>query len=232
LVSQFATLASRLGISLPPDVLKSITESAGAGSASGEATTTQRPSAYENGNSKSNTAKESAKLTEEELFEANNPRPASVASSTSSGAAQDSGLATVDAVQKTAQDAVAAVTRKRSTEDSKPSTNGNGSDSNSNKASYTKRRKKARLSDCESRLEKLREENKLLKQHLDNVTSQTQRFDEERVKAEQTMKRMMESEGVSDDDLNAVIRDYTEMYSDYGKRRHQELSFHLEQLQK
>lgn len=168
---------------------------------------------------------------QQEKSEAPVSRPTSVASSTSSGAMLDSTPPAVNAVRKTAEDAIAAITRKRSSDEA-TATIGDGSDSNSNKPSYAKRRKKPRLSDCESRLEKLREENELLKQHLDNVTNQSQRFEQERVKSEQAMKRMMEAADVTDEELNEVIRDYTEMYSDYGKRRHQELSFHLEQLQK
>lgn len=233
-----------MGINLPPDLLKSLTESAGAISASGEghAITSENLKQLALSIKSSEGATSTAKWEREKKSDglkltggksdASSSRPASVASSASSGAQLESTPPEVSALRKTAEEAVAAISRKRYLDDAR-ATCGNGSDSNSNKPSYNKRRKRPRLVDIESRLEKLREENKLLKQHLDNVTSQTKKFDEERAKTEEAMKRMMmEAEGASDEELNAVIRDYTEMYSDYGKRRHQELSFHLEQLQK
>ena len=75
-------------------------------------------------------------------------------------------------------------------------------------------------------------ENEKLKRHLDNITNQTERFQQDRHKAEDKMKAMVMNKDTTDDELNQVIREYSEAYSDYGKRRHEELSFHLDQLQK
>ena len=98
-------------------------------------------------------------------------------------------------------------------------------------APYSKRRKKPRLQDCESKLSELQGENAMLKRHLANLSSQSHAIDQERVLQEQRMRTMME-QGGSEDEMDDAVRHFTDMYSDYGRRRHQELSFHLDQLQR
>lgn len=96
---------------------------------------------------------------------------------------------------------------------------------------YSKRRKKPRLHECEERLAELKAENDRLKQHLDNVNNHSMKLQLERVKAEKQMRNMLET-NVSDQELAPVVQNFTEMYSDYGKKRHEELNFHLGQLQR
>jgi hypothetical protein len=96
---------------------------------------------------------------------------------------------------------------------------------------YSKRRKKPRLSDCEAKLAELRSENEMLKRHLANVTNKAQVFDQERARATQEMKRMLQ-EGAPPEKLNPLLHKYGETYADYGRHRHQELTFHLDQLEK
>jgi hypothetical protein len=43
------------------------------------------------------------------------------------------------------------------------------------------------------------------------------------------MKRMFDV-GAPDAEIDQLLKNYSDMYSDYGKKRDQELSFHLEQL--
>lgn len=240
-MSQFATLANRLGINLPSDLLSSLTESAGKASSGGEIANgqaskyssslgvpppplSQTSSSRESIPSKNGASKES--------FAANN-----LTTVVSSNNAVNAKTSVAEAIRITAEEAIAAVTRKRSSDEAgfgkRTSNNsqsaGSGSES---KAANAKRRKKPRMADCEGRLAQLRAENEKLKRHLDNVTNQTHKFEQDRVKAEETMKQMLDSKDVPEEELNTVIREYTEAYSDYGRRRHEELSFHLEQLQK
>ena len=104
------------------------------------------------------------------------------------------------------------------------------SSSSSNKqAPYSRRRKKPRLQDCESKLAELQAENDMLKRHLANLSSQSHALDQERLIQEQRMRIMLE-QGGSEDELDNAVKHFSDMYSDYGRRRHQELSFHLDQL--
>jgi len=96
---------------------------------------------------------------------------------------------------------------------------------------HSKRRKKPNLSDCESKLSALKAENEMLKRHLDTATNRSQRFEEERKKQEKEMKKLMQ-EGAGAEKLNPLLKKFSEMYSDYGHHRHQELTFHLDQLQR
>lgn len=105
-------------------------------------------------------------------------------------------------------------------------TGGNGKDSK-----HAKRKKKPRLSDCESRLAELRAENELLKRHLENVSNKAHRFEQEKQAAGKRIHGLLE-ENAGPDEMNRAVREFTEMYSDYGRNRQQELSFHLEQLQR
>ena len=125
-----------------------------------------------------------------------------------------------DQIQAAAAESIATVAnnkRSAATNDSKPA--------------YSKRRKKPRLHDCELRLSQLQAEHDLLTRHLENITNQNDRLNAERERAEQTMRDMMEA-NAPDEELEPVLQNFTEMYSDYGKKRQEELNFHLEQLQR
>jgi predicted RNase H-like nuclease (RuvC/YqgF family) len=124
------------------------------------------------------------------------------------------------AIEDTAQAAIAAVNEshnKRRKEGAQPL--------------YSKRRKKPRLSDCEDKLAALKAENEMLKRHVRNVTKKAQAFDQERQRATEEMKRMLQ-QGAPPEMINPVIAKFSEMYSDYGRHRHEELTFHLDQLEK
>jgi hypothetical protein len=195
LVTQFATLAGRLGITLPPQVLQKLTNKAVAG--------TSAPLS----------AAVAVAPTVGIQPQATMPMVASVPSSMAPVPAP-----VIQQLQSTAAEAIAAVSNKRpaAVDDSKP---------------YSKRRKKPRLSDCERKLAELQAENALLKSHLNNISNQNHKLDQERVKAETQMRAMLQ-ENAPDVRLDPVVQNFTEMYSDYGRKRHEELNFHLEQLQR
>jgi hypothetical protein len=189
LVLQFATLAERLGISLPPNVLHSLTVAAAENEA--QSVDTAAP-----------------------------VQPVALAAPLS--ASLPVVVPKVQQLESTAEAAIAAVTRKRKEEDETTTTA---------KPLYSKRRKKPRLSDCEDKLVSLQAENEMLKRHLAAVANKAHIFDRERERATQEMKRMMD-ERAAPEKLNPVLHKFGEMYSDYGRHRHQELTFHLGQLEK
>jgi hypothetical protein len=227
LVSQFATLASRLGIELPTNVLQSLTKQASLNEPPKKNSTgiQHAISAATAGANKSYADDTALDNSDPEDQNQEVSDTASLPSITTSATVV---APTVQELRRTAEEAIAAVSRKRSNEDSN---DGNNNDSGAGKPLYSKRRKKPRLPDCESKLAALKAENDLLKRHLQNVSSKAQRFDQEKNEAGKRIKRLLE-EGASPEEMNKVVQDFTDMYSDYGRRRQQELSFHLEQLQR
>ena len=193
LVTQFTTLAGRLGIALPPYVLENWSANA---------------SAQQQGSLPS-------------LSDTSQPSSNTVLPNITAAVPLEEEL------QSAATEAIAAVTQqnKRPAETSEDASN------ISTNAKYTKRRKKPRLSDCERKLAELQAENALLKRHLDNISNAKRVTDSERVAAEQRMRQMLQ-DNAPDEELAPVIQSFTELYSDYGRKRHQELNFHLEQLQR
>jgi hypothetical protein len=194
LVHQFATLASRLGITLPTNVLQSLSQVAG--------TTQTVPGLHH--------------------------PPASSATT-------DPTLPpTVQQLAATAEAAVASVGRKRPLSESPPQVtsaqqqSGGGSSSTSN-AAAAKRRKKPRLVECEQKLGELKAENAMLKRHLANLSAQSQQLEQDRQAQEQRM-RQMAAGGSTEEELEQAIQTFQDMYSDYGRRRHSEINFHLDQL--
>jgi hypothetical protein len=233
LLSQFATLASRLGITLPPQVLKHLTD--------GKTTTINpdllnartaltnqvnvKPSGFANVSS--------APIIQAEIVQSSNdgkndditPSLPKVQSSA------------ILELQATAAEAIAAATsRKRfspdnSSDEEDDNYNNNGKKRTGTSKMYSKRRKKPRLNECETKLAELRAENEMLKRHLDNISNKTAKLEQERVEVEKTMKRMFDV-GAPDGEIDQLLKNYSDMYSDYGVKRDQELSFHLEQLRR
>lgn len=205
LVDQFATLAARLGIELPRNVLQSLTASAA-----------------KNDPLLNSSAPNSAT--------ASIPQPVATGSSESSiptlTDAEDPESGPLLELRKTAEEAIASVTKKRTPDD-----NEEDNDKDGKQPAAGKRKKKPRLADCESRLAELRAENELLKRHLENVSNKAHRFDQEKEAAGKRIHALLEHEA-GPDEMNRAVGEFSEMYSDYGRNRQQELSFHLEQLQR
>jgi hypothetical protein len=236
LVSQFATLANRLGIRVPPHLLQSLLNNEGDGKTADAVTAfASAASAYANA-------------------ESSRPMmPVMAASSTASpeGPAAAAAPAAVQELENVAKASIAAVseTRKRPSFDedrtiaasaSAASTAaleenasvGAASGTASSKApAYSKRRKKPRLADCETKLAQLQAENDLLKRHLTTISNQSHKIDSERKELEKKMRTMLET-GATPQEMDQLVQTFSDYYSDYGRRRHQELEFHLEQLQR
>lgn len=186
LISQFAVLARRLGISLPGEVLSSL------------ATNVSSPRQNKNLEALSGLIQEHAKKASEKT--------------------QNESVPYTEEFRNESLD-----NRKRLRE---------GEENNDGKLpSHSKRRKKSNLSECESKLAALKAESEMLKRHLDTVTNRSKRFEQERKQQEDEMKRLMQ-ESAGPEKLNPLLKKYSENYSDYGQHRHQELTFHLDQLQR
>ncbi len=233
LVDQFATLASRLGIELPNHVLQSLTAAA---AKNDPQITSSNPSSMhiESTMLDTNVPLQETLQQQKQQQQLQQQHPDLSASSVPMLAdteeeSTETGPATIQELRKTAEEAIASVTRKRSGADSDGTDSVGGSAKDGSK--HGKRKKKPRLSDCESRLAELRAENEVLKRHLQNVSNKAQRFDQEKETAGKRIHSLLE-ENAGPDEMIQAVQEFTEMYSDYGRNRQQELSFHLEQLQR
>ena len=260
LVDQFATLASRLGIDLPDSVLQSLTSAAAKNDPSLLIKNSQKPEGTTTTTTK--TTKAAAKKIATKISPANvkNPPPliATIPDDDIKGQIDSDktvvGMApTVMELRKTAEESIAAVTRKprdqtttTSTKridekrkeispESASATEGaatSTTNSNDSKPTYSKRRKKPRLSDCETKLAQLKAENEQLKRHLQNVSNKAHKFDKEKEEAGKNIARLIHDPNAGPREMGMSVRKFSDMYSDYGVNRQQELSFHLEQLQR
>jgi hypothetical protein len=220
LVNQFAMLASRLGISLPPHLLQSLSSAA----------VTGEPVSFPNGATVASIA-----ATESPIL------PFSLEKSPSTASLKSIETSPVDSAVASPLNAAhrhgssAALMEDMGTAPGRKNSSSSLALSATNDPKpplpYSKRRKKPRLDDCERELASLEAENAMLKRHLATISKQSHNFDLERTAAEQKMRAMLEVDAESEA-LDAIVKEYTELYSDYGKRRHQELVFHLEQLQR
>ena len=229
LISQFATLAGRLGITLPPQVFQKLTGQAASATQSETVTTmtpVPDPIPIASLPPVSSPVDTKPQVTEHKVEIADN------FISAEQQAASPPQPVLLQQVQKSAAEAIAAVSSKRSNAVAGISTTAENVDSpmESNKP-YSKKRKKPRLSDCEQKLAELQSENMILKRHLDNIANRNARLDEDRMKAETQMRQMLQ-DNAPDSILDPIVKNFTDMYSDYGRKRHDELNFHLQQLQR
>ena len=227
LVAQFQTLASRLGISLPNNVLNDLTTAA----AINEANASKDEPLSE---LKDSSGMFGGKTNGSENITLN--ASFSPPSSPSSSVAASSTIPTfMKQLEATADAAISAVV------DNPKRKYVYGEDDNLGPAlPPTKRKKKATKEDCERKLQDLKEENETLKRHLEMVKNKTAQFERERKTQEQKMKGLVtlssSSKGADDAALQKELEDnlkqFSNMYSDYGQHRQEELFFHLNQLEK
>ena len=207
LVNQFALLASRLGITLPNNVLQSLSQVA-------DSTTT---AATTTGTTTTTTSAAAAATSTHARVPS--PSPETPRQVQQLAAAAEAAIASVGL-------------KKRSRSESPPqqtTTTTATALSTAAAVAAAKRRKKPRLVECEHKLAELKAENAMLKGHLANLSAQSHQLDQERQAQEQRMRQMLTS-GSTEDELNQAIQTFQDMYSDYGRRRHSELTFHLDQL--
>lgn len=212
LVNQFQTLASRLGIALPPNVLNDLTAAAAINETNvprdlGSAIIANPVGGYTNMSTPG----------------------ASVAVGSHARAPASSQMPSfMKQLQATAEAAICAVEnrkRKQCDIELKPG------------PVPARRKKKATKEDCEQKLNQLKSENEMLQRHLDMVKNKTAKFEEERKAQEKKMKELVMLSSKGDNalwqkELKSNLAQFTETYSDYGKHRQEELFFHLNQLEK
>lgn len=253
LVDQFATLASRLGIDLPDSVLQSLTSAA----AKNDPTLLMNNQAPNDAQTNKGIAAVAATLASTINATATKTIALNSAMNSTSNAASGSEIVptkggdlapTVMELRNMAEEAIAAVTQSNMNrtafmEDFSGAASSQAGMSNSNnpagssgnndsKPTYSKRRKKPRLSDCETKLALLKAENEQLKRHLQNVSNKAHKFDMEKEEAGKQIARLMDDPNTAPREMELSVRKFSDMYSDYGINRQQELSFHLEQLQR
>lgn len=111
-------------------------------------------------------------------------------------------------------------------------TNSSSSTTSSRPQPYSRKRKLPRLEECEQKLATLKTENDTLKRHLAVLANKTEKFDNERTQAEQKLREFAHiDKNTSTEDLDEFLKKFSHMYSDYGHHRHEQLGFHLNQLQ-
>ena len=216
MVHQFATLAGKLGVHLPPNILSALSQAAEA-SASASASASANDSTSVSACSDSVAAESFlARQAEESIAAIEGGSRKRKASSPPGGGAGSAALplpsslpsptipANLDAASSSADASSEAASKK----------------------------KKPRLQDTATRYAALKAENETLKRHLANVTHTTTLVDKERAEAERKLAGMVTKETADERQVGPVLEKFGEMYSDYGRRRQEELTFHLEQLER
>ena len=212
MVHQFATLAGKLGVHLPPNVLSALSQAAEA-SASASANDSTSVSAC----SDSVAAESSlARQAEESIAAIEGGSRKRKASSPPGGGAGSAALPVPSSLPSPTISANL---------DAASSSAGASSEAAGKK-------KKPRLQDTATRYAALKAENETLKRHLANVTHTTTLVDKERAEAERKLAGMVTKETADERQVGPVLEKFGEMYSDYGRRRQEELTFHLEQLER
>jgi regulator of replication initiation timing len=89
-----------------------------------------------------------------------------------------------------------------------------------------RKRPRESLDDLEERVKELRKENSDLQAHLLNVTQRTTEVQKQRVSMERLMaSKLSEAQGKDDSEteLSEIVKQYTDLYADYGKCRQREV---------
>lgn len=103
-------------------------------------------------------------------------------------------------------------------------------------AKACRKRQRDKLDELEMKIKMLADENKELQAHVNNVTQRTTEVQRQRIEMERLMKQKVEQmEGSSTQtgpEIDALVKKFVALYSDYGEYRGREVSFHLDQLEK
>ena len=242
LVSQFATLASRLGIHLPPEMIQSLLED--------NNNNNNNHHHHQGGIDGASSSLEAVVRTAAAGAAGAPPSPGTTEPPSQPPAPLPPAVQELERVAEAAIAAVMTGNKRRQPNDStgwdaptvaaaaaaassmfSTTTTGKGTvPTTTTTSSYSKRRKKPRLVECETKLAQLQAENEVLKRHLTTMSNQSHKLDLERQELERQMRGMLVT-GATPQEMDKIVQTFSDYYSDYGRRRHQELEFHLEQLQ-
>lgn len=224
LVNQFQSLASRFGITLPPQVLNEITKAA--------ATSRTRPDA-------SSSISSTPSLLTQKLHGGTNAKSIEENKMTGAGAAIQIPITTplstsnvpnnIKQLHEAAEAAIAAVESSRKNGDVivepiKPTT--------------IRRKRKATMPESEEKLQQLKAENEMLRRQWERRTHNEAKFEEERKASEKKLKEIVmvtndkNEKPSKQQEAKETLSRFSEMYSDYGRYRQEELIFHLNQLER
>lgn len=90
------------------------------------------------------------------------------------------------------------------------------------------KRKRETAEELEERLRVLKEEHNQLKSHLQNTEDKARQIAEQKFKMEKQLRAELQIGGTG---IGPLLRQYKDLYSDYGEQRKKEVDFHLAQLQ-
>ena len=244
LVVQFANLAKRLGVELTPSVLESLQQQEVADRTNGKYVHASK-GASKNGASASTTESVSVSSTKKIKLEIVQPP---VAFKPKVQVIRDVAQETVSAMtigsSNIAESGKVAYSVQPTNFSNKSGVNASSSvgPPPSNPANIhalglssrggKKRKRVLTATDLSEKLNALKQENEMLRRQVDIVTNKTARFDKDRALAEQKMRTMIDNDNCSSDELDKLVMNHLEMYADYGSSRHEELAFHLNQLEK
>jgi len=102
-------------------------------------------------------------------------------------------------------------------------------------AKENRRKRRQRYLEMEERLEALKTENAELNAHMLNITQRTTEAQKQRVDMERIMRSHLTNaadSSTSQSELATLIKQYKEVYADYGKFRQREVEYHLQQIQR
>lgn len=231
LIHQFQSLASRFGITLPPQVLSEITKAAATRASS------LSPSSCSTSPSLLTKKLQGGLKNQPTLHPNSQPIPIITPISTTNIPQN------IKQSHEAAEAAIAAV------ESSRKSGVGGEVAAEPIKLITGKRKRKATMPESEEKLQQLKAENEMLRRQWDRRMNKEAQFEEERKKSEKKLKDFLKycNETNKDDDLKsdpsydgdlsrqeeakAILNQFSEMYSDYGQYRQEELIFHLNQLE-
>jgi hypothetical protein len=224
LVNQFQSLASRFGITLPPQVLNEITKAAATSRTRPDVPSASVSSVPSLLTQKLHGGTNTNNLEQQQMKDGNVSNHIPIIPLSTSNVPQN-----IKQLHEAAEAAIAAVESSRKSGDVvvepiKPTT--------------VRRKRKATMPESEEKLQQLKAENEMLRRQWERRTHNEAKFEEERKASEKKLKEIvMVSNDKNDDpskqqEAKMTLNRFSEMYSDYGRYRQEELIFHLNQLER
>lgn len=122
--------------------------------------------------------------------------------------------------------------KARGTKRKKPSGNGKGKSRET--AKECRRKHQNRLEALENRVKALADENNGLREHIQMITQRKAEIMKHRTDMERIMARKVldKEETENQQELQRMVKNYRDVYADYGEYRRKEVMYHLQQIEK